>query len=68
MERPPQSGIVLAYDDTEGESAAYVLKALSDEGYWIPVIATSQEPRPTHVVANNALNISLSRRLCKRKV
>jgi len=50
MERPPQSGIVLAYDDPEGESAAHVLKALSDEGYWIPVIATSQEPRPTHVV------------------
>ena len=30
MERPPQSGIVLAYDDPEGESAAHVLKALSD--------------------------------------
>ena len=47
----PDSGIVLARDD-EGEGRVDdVLEQLASEGVWIPVVATSQEPRPGQVVA-----------------
>lgn len=50
MQRPPQSGIVLARDEPSHGSALSVLRALSEQGPWVPVIATAREPRPSHVV------------------
>lgn len=50
MQQPPHAGIVLAYDDPVDGSVLDVVQALSRKGLWIPVIATSQDPRPAQVV------------------
>ena len=46
--KPPTEGIVFAYDEDRG--AARVVAALALEGVWLPVVATSSEPRPGAVV------------------
>ena len=50
MQHSPQSGIVLASDGPSHGNALDVLRALSSKGSWIPVIATSWDPRPSQVV------------------
>lgn len=50
MQRPPERGIVLARDDPADGGAARVLRALAVEGLWLPLIATSRDPRPSSVV------------------
>ena len=51
MLSPPDRGIVLARDD-EGEGRVdEVLSQLSQVGVWVPVVATSLDPRPGQVVA-----------------
>ena len=50
MHRPPESGVVLARDDSADGGAGRVLRALAVEGVWLPVVATSREPRPGCVV------------------
>jgi len=48
--RPPEHGIVLAFDDREAGGVARVLHGLAAEGRWLPVVGTSPEPRPACVV------------------
>ncbi|MBX7482459.1 response regulator transcription factor [Qipengyuania qiaonensis] len=50
MQHPPQSGIVLACDEPPQASAVDVLHRLSGKEPWVPVIATSRDPRPFQVV------------------
>ncbi|QYJ06665.1 response regulator transcription factor [Qipengyuania flava] len=50
-QRPPGQGVVLARDDPADGGAARVLRGLSVEGVWLPVVATSPDPRPGNVVA-----------------
>lgn len=49
-QRPPTHGVVLARDDPADGGAARVLRGLSVEGVWLPVVATSPDPRPGNVV------------------
>ena len=49
-QRPPAHGVVLARDDPADGGAARVLRGLSVEGVWLPVVATSPDPRPGNVV------------------
>ncbi|MDG5746985.1 LuxR C-terminal-related transcriptional regulator [Qipengyuania sp. XHP0207] len=49
-ERPPEHGIVLAFDDPAEGGVARVLRAMSIIGKWLPVVGTSFDPRPTCVV------------------
>jgi two-component system response regulator FixJ len=48
--RLPERGIVLAFDDPADGGVARVLRTLSVQGLWIPVIGTSFDPRPGCVV------------------
>ena len=48
---PPTSGIVFARDDEGGGKVDEVLSHLARIGVWVPVVATSDNPRPNHVVA-----------------
>ena len=48
---PPDHGIVLARDDGEGARVDEVLACLGRSGIWVPVVATSEDPRPGQVVA-----------------
>ena len=50
VEHSPDTGIVLAFDDPADGGVARVLRALSVIGKWLPVVATSFDPRPTCVV------------------
>ena len=50
VEHSPDLGLVLAFDDPDEGGVAHVLRALSVTGKWLPVIATSYDPRPTCVV------------------
>ena len=50
MRHPPETGVVLVRED-DGIGAEEVLTLLADAGIWIPVVATSCDPRPSHVVA-----------------
>ncbi|WP_435201970.1 response regulator transcription factor [Qipengyuania sp. 902] len=50
IEHVPDSGIILAFDDPAEGGVARVLRALSVIGKWLPVVATSFDPRPTCVV------------------
>ena len=47
---PPQRGVVLARDDHGDGSASEVLEQLAQHAAWIPVVATSVDPRPAKVV------------------
>ncbi|WP_315900257.1 response regulator transcription factor [Qipengyuania aquimaris] len=47
---PPQRGVVLARDDEGEGSAQEVISTLATLGEWVPVVATSVDPRPTKVV------------------
>ena len=47
---PPDGGVVLARDDEGFGNASDVLRVLSEAGIWVPVVGTSQEPRPGQVV------------------
>ena len=49
-EHVPDGGIILAFDDPADGGVARVLRALSVIGKWLPVVATSFDPRPTCVV------------------
>lgn len=49
-EHVPDHGIILAFDDPADGGVARVLRALSVIGKWLPVVATSFDPRPTCVV------------------
>ena len=51
MLSPPDRGIILARDDEGGGRVDEVLSHLSRAGLWVPVVATSQDPRPGQVVA-----------------
>ena len=51
MLSPPDRGIILARDDEGGGRVDEVLSHLSRAGVWVPVVATSQDPRPGQVVA-----------------
>lgn len=51
MLSPPDRGIILARDDEGGGRVDEVLRHLSRAGLWVPVVATSQDPRPGQVVA-----------------
>lgn len=51
VERPPESGIVLVHDELDGETVQRTLDLLAGFGLWLPVVATSEDPRPGHVVA-----------------
>lgn len=46
----PRNGIVLARDDKDSGSVADVLQQLAEQGIWLPVVATSTDPRPGQVV------------------
>ena len=48
---PPARGIVLARDDEGGGRVDEVLSQLARAGVWVPVVATSEDPRPVQVVA-----------------
>ena len=48
---PPRNGLVLARDDEGEGSVAEVLGQLADHAAWLPVVATSLDPRPGKVVA-----------------
>lgn len=50
MASPPQRGVVLARDDDAEGSASEVLSLLSERSAWVPVVATSVDPRPGKVV------------------
>ena len=47
---PPQRGVVLARDDEGEGSAIEVLEELAQQAAWIPLVATSIDPRPGKVV------------------
>jgi two-component system, LuxR family, response regulator FixJ len=47
----PESGLVLARDDEDHGAVAVVLRSLASRGIWLPVVGTSEEPRPGRVVA-----------------
>ena len=51
MLSPPDRGIILARDDEGGGRVDEVLSHLWRAGLWVPVVATSQDPRPGQVVA-----------------
>ncbi|WP_246034428.1 response regulator transcription factor [Qipengyuania marisflavi] len=48
--RPPEDGVVLACDDPQAGGIGGVLAALAELGIWLPIIATSPDPRPRRVV------------------
>ncbi|MDP4575858.1 LuxR C-terminal-related transcriptional regulator [Qipengyuania sp. G39] len=50
IEHVPDSGMILAFDDPAEGGVSRVLRALSVIGKWLPVVATSFDPRPTCVV------------------
>lgn len=50
MATPPQRGVVLARDDDDAGSVGEVLSLLADCATWVPVVATSLDPRPGKVV------------------
>ena len=51
MASPPDRGIVLARDDENGGRVDEVLSHLARAGLWVPVVATSENPRPANVVS-----------------
>lgn len=51
MRIPPDRGIILARDGAEGGCVDEVLSYLGRAGLWLPVVATSDDPRPGQVVA-----------------
>ncbi len=48
---PPELGIVLARDDEKIGGVADLLRCIARAGLWLPLIATSEDPRPGQVVA-----------------
>ena len=48
---PPDRGIVLVRDDEDEGQITKVLNFFSRVGIWVPVVATSEDPRARHVVA-----------------
>ena len=50
MATPPQRGVVLARDDDDVGSVREILSRLADCAAWVPVVATSLDPRPGKVV------------------
>lgn len=48
---PPERGMVLARDDDGSGSVGLVLRRLASAGIWLPVVATSIDPRPARVVS-----------------
>ena len=51
MQHPPETGVVLVREDDGMGAASDVLSVLAEAGIWIPVVGTSCDPRPSHVVA-----------------
>ena len=47
----PDRGVVIACDEEGRGSVAQVLRRLAYAGLWLPVVATSSDPRPGRVVA-----------------
>lgn len=47
----PESGLVLARDDEGHGAVTVVLRSLAARGIWLPVVGTSEDPRPGRVVA-----------------
>lgn len=47
---PPLRGLVLARDDDADNGAKEVLSSLTQARTWVPVVATSVDPRPSKVV------------------
>ena len=51
MVSSPERGIVLARDDGAERVVDEVLSSLSRAGLWVPVVGTSEDPRPSQVVS-----------------
>ena len=51
MERTPDKGIVLVHDEEGAGIVGRAMQALAGAGLWLPVVATSEDPRPGRVVA-----------------
>lgn len=49
--KPPELGIVLVHDTLGLDLVDRTLRMLALVGVWLPVIGTSEDPRPRHVVA-----------------
>lgn len=49
--RTPEHGIILAHDEDGSAIVEQTLRALAGAGLWLPVVATSENPRPERVVA-----------------
>lgn len=51
MQRPPENGIVLAFDDPAHGGVVSLLQDLAANGSWLPVVAMSFDPDPGAVVS-----------------
>jgi len=49
--RTPAHGIILVHDEEGSAIVEQTLRALAGAGLWLPVVATSENPRPERVVA-----------------
>ncbi len=50
LDRPPQSGVIIACESVLACGVDHLLEKLSDEGVWLPVIAASHAPDVDEVV------------------
>ena len=48
---PLDRGVILARDDQSSSSVEQILSSLARNGIWMPVVATSEKPRPRQIVA-----------------
>ncbi len=51
MTRPPRQGVLIVRDEEEGGEVRAALRALARSGTWLPVLGSSQNPRPSSVVS-----------------
>lgn len=49
--RTPDKGILIVRDETGSGLIEQVLRGLAERGLWLPLVATSEDPHPGHVVA-----------------
>ncbi|MGB3166416.1 MAG: LuxR C-terminal-related transcriptional regulator [Alteraurantiacibacter sp.] len=50
LDRPPQSGLIIASDDVVETGIAALLEDLADHGIWVPLVAAREKPGVDEVV------------------
>ena len=51
LDRPPQSGVIIASDDVVEAGIAGLLEEMADHGIWVPLVAARENPHVDEVVS-----------------